>query len=66
VRDVFEVIQQVNNNGVTVLIVEQNVQQALRVANRAYVIETGRLVLSGTGEELLDNPEVREAYLGGR
>ncbi len=65
VQDVFKVVRQVNESGVTVLIVEQNVQQALRVASRAYVIETGRLVLSGTGEELLNNPEVRKAYLGG-
>lgn len=65
VQDVFKVVRQVNESGVTVLIVEQNVQQALRVASRAYVIETGRLVLSGSGEELLNNPEVRQAYLGG-
>jgi branched-chain amino acid transport system ATP-binding protein len=65
VQNVFQVVEEVNNNGVTVLIVEQNVQQALRVAHRAYVIETGRLVLSGTGAELLHDPQVREAYLGG-
>jgi branched-chain amino acid transport system ATP-binding protein len=65
VQNVFEVIKEVNDNGVTVLIVEQNVQQALRVAHRAYVIETGRLVLSGTGVDLLHDPQVREAYLGG-
>lgn len=65
VQNVFQVIEEVNHNGVTVLIVEQNVQQALRVAHRAYVIETGRLVLSGTGNDLLHDPQVREAYLGG-
>ncbi len=65
VQGVFQVIEEVNRNGVTVLIVEQNVQQALRIADRAYVIETGRLVLSGTGKELLNNPQVQEAYLGG-
>ncbi len=65
VQDVFRVIREVNDSGVTVLIVEQNVQQALRIANRAYVIETGRVALEGPAQELLDSPQVREAYLGG-
>jgi branched-chain amino acid transport system ATP-binding protein len=65
VQDLFKVIKQVNEGGVTILIVEQNVQQALKIAHRAYVIENGRLVLSGTGHDLLHNDQVREAYLGG-
>ncbi len=65
VQDVFRVIREVNESGVTVLLVEQNVQQALRVASRAYVIENGRIVLSGKADDLLNDPQVREAYLGG-
>jgi branched-chain amino acid transport system ATP-binding protein len=66
VQDVFRVVREINRAGVTVLIVEQNVQQALRIATRAYVIENGRIVLSGTSEALLNDPQVRDAYLGGR
>jgi len=65
VQDLFKVIKQVNEGGVTILIVEQNVQQALKIAHRAYVIENGRLVLSGTGHDLLHNDQVRGAFLGG-
>jgi len=64
VREIFNVIKRVREEGVTVLIVEQNVKQTLGVANRAYVLENGRATLEGTGAELLDNPHVQEAYLG--
>lgn len=62
---VFEVIQQIHQEGVTILLVEQNALRALDVADRAYVVETGRVILSGTGASLRQNPEVRKAYLGG-
>ena len=65
VRDMFEIIQTINREGITVLLVEQNVHQSLKVANRAYVLENGRVVLEGAGRELLDDERVREAYLGG-
>jgi len=63
-REMFEIIREVNREGITVLLVEQNVQQSLKIANRAFVIENGRVVLEGGGEELLDDKRVREAYLG--
>lgn len=65
VRDIFRVLQEINQAGTTILLVEQNANMALRVAQRAYVLETGTIVLSGTGAELLRDPRVREAYLGG-
>lgn len=65
VRDIFQVVQEINRQGTTVLLVEQNANMALRVASRAYVLETGSITLAGTGEELLKDPRVREAYLGG-
>ncbi len=61
---IFETIQEINKQGTTVLLVEQNALMALSIANRAYVLETGRIILSGTGKELLNNPEVMKAYLG--
>jgi len=61
---VFGAIRTINENGVTVLLVEQNVYQSLNISNRGYVIETGRIVLTGTGEELLNNQEVKRAFLG--
>ncbi len=64
VKDIFNVIRHINNEGVTVLVVEQNVKQTLAVADRAYVLENGRIVLSGAGEELLNDDHVRTAYLG--
>jgi len=64
VQTMFKVIQQINQQGVTILLVEQNVNQALRVASRGYVLETGKTVLSGTGKELLLDPNVKRAYLG--
>jgi len=65
VEQVFEIIQEINRSGTTVLLVEQNAQMALSIADRGYVMETGKIVLTGSGEELLVNPQVKEAYLGG-
>lgn len=65
VDQIFEIIQNLHKAGTTILLVEQNAQMALSVADRAYVIETGRITLSGTGEELAKSDEVRKAYLGG-
>jgi branched-chain amino acid transport system ATP-binding protein len=65
VEQVFEIIQEINSKGTTVLLVEQNAQMALSIADRAYVLETGKVVLDGPGKELLSNPLVKEAYLGG-
>jgi len=64
VDGIFETIRRLNREGATILLVEQNAQQALSIATRGYVLETGRTVLEGTGPELLSNPEVRSAYLG--
>jgi len=64
VREMFEIIQTINREGITILLVEQNVQQSLKLANRAYVLENGRVVLSGAGSDLLNDQRVREAYLG--
>jgi len=64
VHEVLRAVQQIREEGVTVLLVEQNVQQALSIADRGYVIETGRIVLEGTGGELLENEHVKTAYLG--
>ena len=64
VKNIFTIISEINRQGVTILLVEQNVYQSLRIAHRAYVLETGRIVLSGTGQELLDNDQVKKAYLG--
>lgn len=64
VREIFRVIQNINQTGVTVLLVEQNANMALHIASRAYVLETGAVILSGPGRELLGDPRVKEAYLG--
>ena len=64
VKNIFGIIKQINQQGTTILLVEQNVYQSLRISNRAYVIETGRVVLSGTGQELLENAHVKKAFLG--
>ena len=64
VRDIFSIIRTVNQQGITVLLIEQNANMALKVADLAYVLETGNLTLSGTGEELLANEQVKAAYLG--
>jgi len=64
VREIFNVIDRIRKEGVTVLIVEQNVKQTLAAADRAYVLENGRVTLAGSGAELADNPHVQAAYLG--
>ncbi len=64
VKNIFQIIGEINRLGVTILLVEQNVFQSLRIANRAYVLETGRVVLSGTGEQLLNDSHVKKAFLG--
>jgi branched-chain amino acid transport system ATP-binding protein len=64
VKQVFEVIQRINRNGTTVLLAEQNAYAALKIAHRAYVIESGRIVLEGDRDSLLNNPAVRKAYIG--
>src|SRR5512142_1546490 len=64
VRNIFDIIKEINRQGTTILLVEQNVYQSLHITHRAYVLETGRVVLSGTGAELLENAHVRKAFLG--
>ena len=64
VKDIFEIIKTINKSGITVLLNEQNANMALKIADLGYVIETGRITLTGTGEELLSNESVKEAYLG--
>jgi branched-chain amino acid transport system ATP-binding protein len=64
VREVFKIITQINDRGVTVLLVEQNVRQALEVAHRGYVLETGQIVRAGPARDLLEDPEIKRAYLG--
>ena len=64
VRDIFSIIKEINNNGVTILLIEQNANMALKTADRGYVLETGRITIEGTGAELLANEEVKKAYLG--
>jgi branched-chain amino acid transport system ATP-binding protein len=65
VREIFRIIEEINREGTTVLLVEQNAHMALRIAGRGYVLETGRVILSGSGDELRGDGRVREAYLGG-
>ncbi len=64
VQEIFRVIEDINKSGTTILLVEQNANMALRIASRAYVLETGSVILSGAGQELLGDRRVREAYLG--
>ena len=64
VKGIFEIIKEINHQGVTVLLIEQNANMALRTADIAYVLETGKITLSGTGKELLNNDEIKKAYLG--
>ena len=66
VNEIFEVIKEISQEGATVLVVEQNVRQALKIADYAYVLETGKMVLDGSAEEVRHDPRVMEAYLGGR
>lgn len=65
VQTIFRIIEEINRNGTTILLVEQNAHMALSIANRAYVVETGKIVISGTAEELQASEEVKMAYLGG-
>lgn len=65
VKEIFAIIQEINEQGTTVLLVEQNAKMALGIAHRAYVLETGKIVLSGTGQELVNSEEIKKAYLGG-
>ncbi len=64
VQEVFQIAKRINREGVTVMLVEQNVRQTLAMCDRAYVLENGRIVLEGTGKNLMDDPHVKEAYLG--
>ena len=64
VEQIFDIILQLHKSGTTILLVEQNAQMALSIADRGYVLETGRIVTSGTGKELLQDDSVRKAYLG--
>jgi branched-chain amino acid transport system ATP-binding protein len=64
VQDVFQIAKRINKEGVTVMLVEQNVRQTLAMCDRAYVLENGRIVLHGTGEEMRVNEHVKKAYLG--
>ena len=63
-QDIFRTLREINRGGLTIFLVEQNVRQALKIADRAYVLETGRIVLEGSGQQLLGDPKVQEAYLG--
>jgi branched-chain amino acid transport system ATP-binding protein len=64
VEEIFRIIQEINKEGTSILLVEQNAQMALSIAHRAYVLETGRIVLSGPAHEIAENPMVKAAYLG--
>jgi len=65
VKTIFKIIEEINKTGTTILLVEQNANMALSIADRAYVIETGKIVASGTAEELNQSDQIRNAYLGG-
>ena len=64
VTEIFDIIKSINESGTTVLLVEQNARKALAIANRAYVLETGRIILSGDADKLMNDDSVRKAYLG--
>ena len=64
VSEIFNIIKEVNREGITIFLVEQNAKMALSIANRAYVLETGKVLMEGNAHELMDNDEVRKAYLG--
>ncbi|MDO4921893.1 MAG: ABC transporter ATP-binding protein [Phascolarctobacterium sp.] len=64
IKDIFNIIGEINRQGMTILLIEQNANMALKVADLAYVLETGRITMSGTGRELLENPDIKAAYLG--
>lgn len=65
VQEIFSIIRDINKAGTTILLVEQNASMALQIASRAYVMETGSIVLSGTGAELMQSDDIKKAYLGG-
>ncbi len=65
VQQIFEILREINQQGTTILLVEQNAHMALKLANRAYVLETGNIVLAGPSKEVAASPEVQKAYLGG-
>jgi len=65
IREIFSIIQEIQKQGTTILLIEQNAKMALSMANRGYVLETGKIVLEGTGQELLASEDVKKAYLGG-
>ena len=64
-NEVFDIVKHIHQEGTTILIVEQNAEKALQIADKAYVLETGNIILKGTGKELRDNDDVKKAYLGG-
>jgi branched-chain amino acid transport system ATP-binding protein len=64
VRTIFELIDTLNTQKVTILLVEQNIHQALKIAHQAYVLKTGKIAMNGSGEELLADPDVQKAYMG--
>ncbi|MGT2807396.1 ABC transporter ATP-binding protein [Streptococcus iniae] len=65
IQEIFDIVQDIQKQGTTVLLIEQNANKALSIADRAYVLETGKVVLAGTGKELLESDQVKKAYLGG-
>lgn len=65
VKEIFSIIKEINEQGTSILLVEQNAKMALAIADRAYVLETGKIVMSGTGQELLQSEDIKKAYLGG-
>lgn len=64
VNEIFSIIKEINKEGVTILLIEQNANMALRIADKAYVLETGKIIMEGKGSELLEDPKIKEAYLG--
>ena len=64
VKEIFKAIEHINKGGTTILLVEQDVQISLALSHRGYVLENGQIVMEGTGKELLQNPQIKEAYLG--
>lgn len=65
VKEIFNIIKDINSEGTTILLIEQNAKMALSIANRAYVIETGSIVMSGTSEDMSKSDEIKKTYLGG-
>ena len=64
IKNIFDIIKQLNEEGMTILLIEQNANMALKIAHRAFVLETGHITMTGTGKELLENPQIAAAYLG--